>query len=498
MIRLTGRVRMPFAVVALVAAVACAGVQTQGGSGATGRPAEPRASGSAAAGASRVAGPPGTISGLIFDSLGERPLALAHVHIERMTREAVTDSAGRFRLDSVPAGVQNVWVDHPKLDSLGMFTLSAPVTVRAEQEAAVTLGIPSFGTIWSRSCAEAPPANDAEVGLMYGHVKSVFGWAVDTNAFVRAVWLDAEGKRVGGRAHVDARGAYAACGVPRDRSVSLFAAYQGAATVAIVIPAGRSRIVRRDLTLATSFELSLDSTAGAAGAASRGGEENGGAIIHGTVRDTLGNPINDAHVRVSGVSLEARSDVNGRFLLKNVPSGVRIVSIEAIAYAPMRWLADLYDGDSVPVAARLDRITALARVIVRDRRVLDARLKDFEKRRSLAMGYFVDSTTLQKFPFIHEAINVPGVTVRKTIGGFAASTLRPNASRGGTCPMAVYVDGQSPGEDLDSYKDVIAAIEVYPRSSYAPQELVSGSLLKSRNDCGMILIWTKNFLRPPA
>jgi hypothetical protein len=490
MIPLTGGVRLPFAVAASLAAVACAGVQIPAGSGAGGRPADPRASGPAAAGASRVAGSPGTISGLIFDSLGGLPLALAHVHIERTTREAVTDSAGRFRLDSVPAGAQNVWVDHPKLDSLGIFTLSAPVTVHAQQEAAVALGIPSFGTIWSRSCAEAPPANGAEVGLMYGHVKSVFGWAVDTSAFVRAVWLDADGKRVGGRARVDARGAYAACGVPRDRSVSLFAAYQGAATVAIVIPAGRSRIVRRDLTLATSFELSLDSTAGAAGAASRVGEENGGAVIHGTVRDTLGNPINDAHVRVSGVSVDARSDADGRFLLRNVPSGVRIVSIEAIAYAPMRWLADLYDGDSVPVVARLDRITALARVIVRDRRTLDARLKDFEKRR-LGLGYFVDSTALEKVPFIHEAISVPGVGLRKTTGGFKAFS-----GAGSSCLMDVYVDGQSPARDLDSYKDAIAAIEVYPRGAYAPWELVDGSVLKGPNRCGMILIWTKNFLRP--
>jgi hypothetical protein len=34
-------------------------------------------------------------------------------------------------------------VDHPKLDSLGIFTFSAPVTVRAQQEAAVALGVPS-------------------------------------------------------------------------------------------------------------------------------------------------------------------------------------------------------------------------------------------------------------------------------------------------------------------------------------------------------------------
>jgi hypothetical protein len=390
-----------------------------------------------------------------------------------------------------------VWVDHPKLDSLGIFTLSAPVTVRAEQEATITLGVPSFGTIWRRSCAEVLPANDAEAGLIYGHVKSVFGWAVDTSAFVRAVWTGADGKRVGGRARVDARGVYAACGVPRDRAVSLFAAYQGAATVAIVIPANRPRIVRRDLTLATSFELSLDTTVSGSGAAARVGEESGGAIIYGTVRDTLGNAIDDAHVQVSGVSVDARSDPNGRFLLKNVPSGVRIVAIEAIAYAPMRWLADLYDGDSVPVVARLDRVTALGRVLVRDRRVLDARVKDFEKRRSLGVAYFVDSTALQKVPYIQEAINVPGVSIRATSDGFTASTVRPNVSRGSTCPMPIYIDGQPADEQLASYKDRIAAIEVYPRGATAPQELVNGSRLKNRYDCGMILIWTKSFLRPP-
>jgi hypothetical protein len=66
--------------------------------------------------------------------------------------------------------------------------------------------------------------------------------------------------------------------------------------------------------------------------------------------------------------------------------------------------------------------------------------------------------------------------------------------------VPIFVDGQppGPGDALDSYKDLIAAIEVYPRGTSAPQELVNGSRLQNRNDCGMILIWTKNFLRPPA
>ena len=279
MVRRPGLALVPMISSAALACVACAGVPAHASPGAADRgrlsgPGGPPDSRSAGAGSSA-----GTIAGQVFDSLSARPLAQAHVHVQGTGREVVTDSAGQFRLDSVPGGPQSIWIDHPKLDSLGIFTLTAPVTVSAGREAAVKLGIPSFATIWRRSCAEALPANDAEAGLIYGHVKSVFGWAVDSTAFVQAVWTAAGGKRTLGRARVDTRGNYVACGVPRDRSVAVYAVYQGAATIAIVIPGGRSRIVRRDLTLATDFEIAFDTTLNGAIANGRVGEENGGSII---------------------------------------------------------------------------------------------------------------------------------------------------------------------------------------------------------------------------
>jgi hypothetical protein len=56
------------------------------------------------------AGPaPGAIAGSVADSAG-RPLVAATVALDGTAREARTDSAGRFRLDLVPAGTQSIEV----------------------------------------------------------------------------------------------------------------------------------------------------------------------------------------------------------------------------------------------------------------------------------------------------------------------------------------------------------------------------------------------------
>src|SRR5580692_1745793 len=49
----------------------------------------------------------------------------------------VADSAGRFRIDSVPPGTYRIGIFHPLLDSLALSIASAPVNITADSALAV-------------------------------------------------------------------------------------------------------------------------------------------------------------------------------------------------------------------------------------------------------------------------------------------------------------------------------------------------------------------------
>src|SRR5438105_15365406 len=71
-----------------------------------------------------------TISGVIFDSLlTNRPLEFAEVELVGLGLTAFTDGAGRFRIDSVPAGHLPIPFFHHLLDSLSLGAGLIPVPV---------------------------------------------------------------------------------------------------------------------------------------------------------------------------------------------------------------------------------------------------------------------------------------------------------------------------------------------------------------------------------
>jgi hypothetical protein len=299
--------------------------------------------------------------------------------------------------------------------------------------------------------------------------------------------------------HADSAGRYLVC-ARSGASASLRAAHEVLAGTPIVVRTAPLHFVRRDLTVATDNAIDLmwaDSTASVERAASAAG-----GTIAGTVRDPTGRSVENARVRISGVTGEVRTNSGGAFTVRGVPGGVRIAAVEAIGFERARRLVDVYAGDSAFLDLRLPRLTKLGAVTVRSR-IVDARVKDLEQRQRLGMGYFFDSTAIQKVNRVYEAISAPGVeTVWDPRTGWGAFTYKANLLRNnGRCPMGIYVDGQLASDDvLASYtdnKDIIATIEVYPHAAYQPDYLVSGSMLNNRSDCGMILIWTKAFLRRP-
>ncbi len=80
---------------------------------------------------SRVTSAQSTIVGTVFDSLHSHAgLAHATVVSPELPRYTTTDSRGRFRFDSVPAGRFSITFLHATLDLLDMAAPTAPIVTQ--------------------------------------------------------------------------------------------------------------------------------------------------------------------------------------------------------------------------------------------------------------------------------------------------------------------------------------------------------------------------------
>ena len=110
--------------------------------------------------------PPGSLSGLVWDSTRAQPLAGARVVIFGTEFSTLTDSIGLFSFQGLPEGTFSVAFNHPRLDTLLAFPSAAEVEIRAQTLSEVVLGVPSMGTILAAVCLfeNQPPGTAPLVG----------------------------------------------------------------------------------------------------------------------------------------------------------------------------------------------------------------------------------------------------------------------------------------------------------------------------------------------
>ena len=83
------------------------------------------------------------ISGVVLDSLNGRYLRGADVIIQGAKVSLVTDSLGKFRIDSLPPGTYQIGVFHPMLDTLGISLASQPFHIGPDSTSFLMLSVPS-------------------------------------------------------------------------------------------------------------------------------------------------------------------------------------------------------------------------------------------------------------------------------------------------------------------------------------------------------------------
>ncbi|HCT57915.1 MAG TPA: carboxypeptidase-like regulatory domain-containing protein [Gemmatimonas aurantiaca] len=121
----------------------------------------------------------------------------------------------------------------------------------------------------------------------------------------------------------------------------------------------------------------------------------GTAKLSGVVLvDSLERPIAGAEVILHSVGLSARSDSAGEFAFSNLPTGRHRLTVRAVGYQSVAVDLDI-------PAEGLENLDLLLRPAATELKRVDVRAKavphylaDFESRRNLGIGRFMDSTTL--------------------------------------------------------------------------------------------------------
>ncbi|HJU64693.1 MAG TPA: carboxypeptidase regulatory-like domain-containing protein [Gemmatimonadaceae bacterium] len=440
----------------------------------------------------------GRITGTVYDSLLDAPLPGATVWLRGGTRLAVTDSGGRYALDSMPDGSQFVAFAHPDLDSLGLTTLGAPVTIRAGRTARLPLATPSLATFHRALCpGRAPVGSDS--GIVLGAVRDAESGVRLAGAVAVVEWSEVARSNTGKlefrtptlEATTDSIGDFALCGVPTGIVVAVQAQalpfHSGLAE--LVVP--RRRIARQSLllsrdTIGTAADVATgDSLPAADSAATPAPLRRGRAVLAGIVRDSLGRPQAGARVAVEDAEGEAVTNEVGRFLLNGLPSGTQTLDVRLIGYSPARRTVDLRARDTAFVDVTLQRLVVLREVRVDARSGMGRDRAEYEARRRLGFGYALADSSIQRLPTIRSVFySLPELRV-ESMGAFDFRLLVQAPT--GWCEPLLFIDGfPSDYEMLASYNpEDLVAVEAYPRAVMLP-----GRYTNPRTNCGSVLVWT--------
>jgi hypothetical protein len=192
-----------------------------------------------------ASGPPATVFGVAWDSLHASPLAGALIGLSGSTRTTVTDSAGRFRIDSVAPGKYLVSTQHDAIEAIGMSSLKTRATIAGDGADTIHVALPSFATFWKSVCSGEAPS---DLAMVYGMVTDTVGNPVEKPIKLGAEVKEGDTTRFLDRS-TDSTGAYVFCGLSPKARVRIVVAEPGASGPIDLPPLETTRILRRDIAI---------------------------------------------------------------------------------------------------------------------------------------------------------------------------------------------------------------------------------------------------------
>ncbi|MFI5229348.1 MAG: carboxypeptidase regulatory-like domain-containing protein [Gemmatimonadales bacterium] len=440
--------------------------------------------------------PPLTVTGIVADSVSGSPIARARVALAGTSVASPTDSAGRFRLESVIPGEYTLEVHTPGLDSIGATTEMA--VMATGDSSRIEVRVPTPVQVAGALCGSHNGGLAKGEGAVLGGVRDSSGGTAGA-VEVTAEWDDyavrvtPRGAIVFNRPHAlqtrsDARGAFTLCGVPNDAALTLRAGAAGKRSTPVRIRVTPSaRVVR----VALAIDPTLAAVASFAGA---------------VLADSTAQPLVGAEVSLPDAGLMALTNDQGVFRLTDVPIGEQRVLVRRLGYAPLDQRLTFEPNAVVTRRIVLNRVVVLDSVVVE---ASSADLPDFEDHRKLGLGHFFTRADLAKrdvshldeiletipsLRIYHDKFQPTKAFVVRSRGAVSLSQI--HGTNIDDCYASVYVDGYpvfgkagAGGEPFDVNTippNLIEAIEYYAGPAETPAKY-SGV----NSTCGVLVIWTR-------
>ena len=484
---------------ALLLIVPTLGAQ-QPGARTPAKPAKAKPAPPAAAPAPPAPPTTGFLVGVATDSIHGDPLIGAVLQVEGTTRFGMTDSLGRFRLDSIPPGSYRVLIDHPLLDTLGIQMVTPPLSFAANTVTQTTIALPGGEKLAEMFCPAARRALGP--GALVGRVREPDSDVPAEGARVSFVWYDPDppGLPAGIRptkraprvreALVAKDGSYRLCGLPEKFEGKLQAQRKdGGATAEVTVTQDGGLLALRSMSVAPLPVVA------STGSGTTPAPVRGAARVMGKVVNASGAPIVGARVGLMGSSAATLTKSNGDFVLDSLPAGTQALVVRQLGYRPTEQTVELSSRAPARVTVRLGNfVPELSPVEVVSRRQEGLQSVGYlDRKRMSAGGRYMDGDAIEKrnaIQFTDLMRTMPGLRVDNSNGQAMLSSSRSATGSGGC--ITVFVDGASwqqlePG-DLDSFlrPEEVAAVEVYASGTNVPAQFSTPG-----QDCGAVVVWTK-------
>lgn len=428
------------------------------------------------------------IAGVVVDSLNGRYLTGAAVIIEGAQATIVTDSLGKFRIDSLLPGTYQVGVFHPLLDTLGLSLATKPFHIGADSSTFIVLAVPSAATIIRGACPVRPRAQGTSAVI--GHVHDPETLQPVAGAEVSIAWSQIDvSKEAGVRRtpHViydstNASGAFRICGLPNSMQATLQAKRGKSVTAEIPIALGEqpSELFARTLLLSP-----IDS-----GAKVGNATLSGRVVLEGSVTNA------GSRVEVVGTDQIALTNDKGEFTITKLPSGSHVLLARHLGFGAQTVTVDLTSRQAQRVTVKLPKFVAMiAPVVVNARSVASLDRVGFSQRKNTGQGFYLGPDQLKNVhpQYLTDILRgVPGLRVSSSQGGDVVSSSR--GVGGGDC-VQYFVDDMpwqsaEPG-DINSFVNAneVVAVEVY-QGSNTPAQYSRGM-----GSCTTIVLWTRFKIR---
>lgn len=441
--------------------------------------------------------PTGTISGIAIDSITGGPLPNAFIVLDGGSRNAVSDSRGRFVITDVPPGRYRAVLLHEVLDYLRLSVRTSDIAVPAGDTLHLVLSVPSPATIIRSRCPERTTGPDS--AALFGIVTDLHGRPAE-NATVLLNWRQITVSREQGigeneqhRASVTLPdGSFVICELPGDLAAQARVEKGGDSSGTVIVriaPAGLgiAELVVPVMADDPGEETAYDAAAWDASPSARGGD----AVVTGRVLSSRGDPVPAASAWLGDATDVVATDSSGRFALVARPVGSQTLTVRRVGYELREIPVVLRPGEQLELEIMMDDfVRLLDEVVVQATRDAALERVGFASRARVGGGFYVHPAELAQRGAARISDYLVGAPMLNVTG--SGSNRRVTGRRQGTRSGCVTyaIDGQrwtGPHPDEHLNPDEVAAIEVYPRG-------LAPALFLGADSCEVVVIWTKTRL----